>query len=428
MSFTQKILIAMAAGIVVGVTFSVVGAPLQAVSDVLVDGLLDAVGRIFVLLLQMMVVPLVLVSIVCGVASLGGLGALGRVGVKTIGLFLVTTAIALVIALTLAILVSPGEGFALAGDVDYRTQTPPPLSDVFVNMFPANPVRALADGQMLQIIVFALLLGFAINLSGESGRRVGAVFSDLNEVVMKLVTIVIRTAPVGVFALVATTFAAQGLDLFRPLAGYALILVLGLLLHGGLTYTLVLRLARLSPIGFFNKMRAVLTFAFSTASSGATLPLTLGTVKRRLGVDNSVASFSVPLGATINMDGTAIMLGVATVFISNVYGIDLSVGDYLAVVLTATLASIGTAAVPGAGLIMIALVLGQVGLPVEGIALIIGIDRLLDMLRTAVNVCGDGAVACLVARSEGALNLATFNDPEATLDTVARPATAEATQ
>ncbi len=428
MSFTQKILIAMAAGIVVGTTFSVVGAPLQAVSDVLVDGLLDAVGRIFVVLLQMMVVPLVLVSVVCGVASLGGLGALGRVGVKTIGLFLMTTAIALVIALTLAILVSPGEGFALAGDVDYRTQTPPPLSDVFVNMFPANPVRALADGQMLQIIVFALLLGFAINLSGESGQRVGAVFSDLNEVVMKLVTIVIRTAPAGVFALVATTFAAQGLDLFRPLAGYALVLVLGLLLHGGLTYTLVLRLARLSPIGFFNKMRAVLTFAFSTASSGATLPLTLGTVKRRLGVDNSVASFSVPLGATINMDGTAIMLGVATVFISNVYGIDLSVGDYLAVVLTATLASIGTAAVPGAGLIMIALVLGQVGLPVEGIALIIGIDRLLDMLRTAVNVCGDGAVACLVARSEGALNLATFNDPEATLDTVARPATAEATQ
>jgi len=172
----------------------------------------------------------------------------------------------------------------------------------------------------------------------------------------------------------------------------------------------------------------VLMFAFSTASSGATLPLTLGTVKRRLGVDNSVASFSVPLGATINMDGTAIMLGVATVFISNVYGIDLSVGDYLAVVLTATLASIGTAAVPSAGLIMIALVLGQVGLPVEGIALIIGIDRLLDMLRTAVNVCGDGAVSCLVARTEGALNYATFNDSRAALDTVASPATAEAAQ
>ena len=427
MSFTQKILIAMGAGIVVGVTFNVVGAPLQAVNAVLVDGLLDAVGRIFVVLLQMMVVPLVLVSIVCGVASLGDIGSLGRIGLKTVGLFLLTTAIALVIALTLALTVSPGEGFELAGDMAYESQPPPPLSDVFVNMFPANPVRALADGQMLQIIVFALLLGFSINLAGAAGRRVGAVFSDLNEVIMKLVTIVIRTAPVGVFALVATTFAAQGLELFRPLAGYAIVLVLGLALHFAVTYTLVLRLARLSPVGFFTKMRAVLMFAFSTASSGATLPLTLGTVKRRLGVDNSVASFSVPLGATINMDGTAIMLGVATVFISNVYGIDLSVGDYLAVVLTATLASIGTAAVPSAGLIMIALVLGQVGLPVEGVALIIGIDRLLDMLRTAVNVCGDGAVTCLVARSEGALDLATFNDPEATLDTVARPATAEAT-
>ncbi len=428
MSFTQKILIAMGAGIVLGVTFNVVGAPLQAVNAVLVDGLLDAVGRIFVVLLQMMVVPLVLVSIVCGVASLGDIGSLGRIGLKTVGLFLLTTAIALVIALTLALTVSPGEGFELAGDMAYESQPPPPLSDVFVNMFPANPVRALADGQMLQIIVFALLLGFAINLAGAEGRRVGAVFSDLNEVIMKLVTIVIRTAPLGVFALVATTFAAQGLELFRPLAGYAIVLVLGLALHVAVTYTLVLRLARLSPVGFFTKMRAVLMFAFSTASSGATLPLTLGTVKRRLGVDNSVASFSVPLGATINMDGTAIMLGVATVFISNVYGIDLSVGDYLAVVLTATLASIGTAAVPSAGLIMIALVLGQVGLPVEGVALIIGIDRLLDMLRTAVNVCGDGAVTCLVARSEGALDLATFNDPEATLDTVARPATAEATQ
>ncbi len=428
MSFTQKILIAMAAGIVVGAIFNVVGAPLAAVNALLVDGLLNAVGRIFVVLLQMMVVPLVLVSIVCGVAALGDLASLGRVGLKTIGLFLLTTAIALVIALTLALIVSPGEGFELAGDMAFQGQVPPPLSDVFVDMFPPNPVRALADGQMLQIIVFALLFGFAINLSGEAGRRVGAVFSDLNEVVMKLVTIVIRTAPVGVFALVTTTFAAQGLDLFIPLAGYAIVLVLGLLLHVALTYTLVLRLARLSPIGFLAKMRAVLMFAFSTASSGATLPLTLATVRKRLGVGDSVASFSVPLGATINMDGTAIMLGVATVFISNVYGINLSVGDYLAVVLTATLASIGTAAVPSAGLIMIALVLGQVGLPVEGIALIIGIDRLLDMLRTAVNVCGDGAVACLVAQSEGVLDRATFDDPDAALDAAARPATPGAAQ
>ena len=361
MSFTQKILIAMAAGIVVGVTFSMVGAPLQPVNDVLVDGLLDAIGRIFVALLQMMVVPLVLVSIVCGVASLGDLRALGRVGVKTLGLYLLTTAIALVLALTLARVVSPGQGFDLAGEVAYQSQPPPPLTEVFVNMFPANPVRALAEGQMLQIIFFALLLGFAITRAGEAGRRIGAIFSDLNAVIMKMVSLVIRTAPLGVFALITTTFAAQGLELFRPLAGYAIVVAVSLLLHVCLTYTAVLRLARLSPIAFLTKMRAVMTFAFSTASSSATIPLTLGTVKKRLGVGNSVASFTVPLGATINMDGTAIMQGVATVFIANVYGVDLVLADYLTVVLIATLASIGTAAVPSAGLIMLAMVLGQVG-------------------------------------------------------------------
>ena len=307
MSFTQKILVAMAAGIVVGATFSMVGAPLQPVNDVLVDGLLDAIGRIFVALLQMMVVPLVLVSIVCGVASLGDLRALGRVGVKTLGLYLLTTAIALLLALTLARVVSPGQGFQLAGEVAYQGQPPPPLTEVFVNMFPANPVRALAEGQMLQIIFFALLLGFAITLAGEAGRRIGVIFSDLNAVIMKMVSLVIRTAPLGVFALITTTFAAQGLELFRPLAGYAIVVAVSLLLHLCLTYTVVLRLARLSPIAFLTKMRAVMTFAFSTASSSATIPLTLGTVKKRLGVGNSVASFTVPLGATINMDGTAIM-------------------------------------------------------------------------------------------------------------------------
>ncbi|WP_428103421.1 dicarboxylate/amino acid:cation symporter [Candidatus Rariloculus sp.] len=418
----------MAAGIVVGVTFSMVGAPLQPVNDVLVDGLLDAIGRIFVALLQMMVVPLVLVSIVCGVASLGDLRALGRVGVKTLGLYLLTTAIALVLALTLARVVSPGQGFDLAGEVAYQSQPPPPLTEVFVNMFPANPVRALAEGQMLQIIFFALLLGFAITRAGEAGRRIGAIFSDLNAVIMKMVSLVIRTAPLGVFALITTTFAAQGLELFRPLAGYAIVVAVSLLLHVCLTYTAVLRLARLSPIAFLTKMRAVMTFAFSTASSSATIPLTLGTVKKRLGVGNSVASFTVPLGATINMDGTAIMQGVATVFIANVYGVDLVLADYLTVVLIATLASIGTAAVPSAGLIMLAMVLGQVDLPVEGIALIIGIDRLLDMMRTAVNVCGDGAVTCLVARTERALDLATFNDPDAVMDGMVRPAAASSAQ
>jgi DAACS family dicarboxylate/amino acid:cation (Na+ or H+) symporter len=286
---------------------------------------------------------------------------------------------------------------------------------VFINIFPANPVRALADGQMLQIIVFALLLGFAITLAGDAGRRISAIFADLNEVIMRMVLLVIRTAPIGVFALVARTFATQGLDVFRPLAGYFIAVVLALVLHLCITYTGLVRLAGLNAVRFFGKMRAVMTFAFSTSSSSATIPLTLNTLEQRLGVRNSVAAFTVPLGATINMDGTAIMQGVATVFIANVYAVDLTLANYLTVILTAVLASIGTAAVPGAGLIMLAMVLGQVGLPVEGIGLIIGIDRLLDMLRTAVNVTGDAAVTCFIARSEGALDEAVFSDPDAVL-------------
>jgi Na+/H+-dicarboxylate symporter len=238
-------------------------------------------------------------------------------------------------------------------------------------------------------------------------------------VIMKMVMLIIRTAPVGVFALIGRTFATEGLEIFVPLAGYFIAVALALVLHLLVTYTSLLRLARLDPWIFLSKMRTAMTFAFSTSSSSATIPVTLSTVEHRLGVRNSVASFTVPLGATINMDGTAIMQGVATVFIANVYGVDLSLGNYLAVILTATLASIGTAAVPGAGLIMLAMVLAQVGLPVEGIALIIGIDRLLDMLRTAVNVTGDAAVTSFVARSEDALDRAVFNDPAASAERAA---------
>jgi DAACS family dicarboxylate/amino acid:cation (Na+ or H+) symporter len=233
---------------------------------------------------------------------------------------------------------------------------------------------------------------------------------------MKMVLMVIKIAPIGVFALIAETFAVQGVDIFGPLAGYFFAVILSLFLHLSLTYSIILRSSGLNPLRFFAKLRAVMTFAFSTSSSSATIPLTLNTVEKRLGVRNSVAAFTVPLGATINMDGTAIMQGVATVFVANVYGVDLGVGDFLTVILTATLASVGTAAVPSAGLVMLAMVLGQVGLPVEGIGLIIGIDRLLDMLRTAVNVTGDSAVTCVVAKSEGALEQDIFDDPSVTID------------
>jgi Na+/H+-dicarboxylate symporter len=318
--------------------------------------------------------------------------------------------------LLVATSISPGDGFELAGGVAYESRPAPRLADVFINMFPANPIRALADGEMLQIIVFALLIGLATTLAGEAGRRIARVFEDLNEVIMRLVLIVIRAAPIGVFALVARTFATQGFDVFVPLAGYVLAVVVALVLHVLLTYTTLLRLAGLSLARFFAKMRAVAAFAFSTASSSATIPLTLETLEKRMGVRNSVAAFTVPLGATVNMDGTAIMQAAATVFVANVYGVDLAMTDYLMVVLTATSASIATAAVPGAGLIMLAMVLAQVGLPIEGIGLIIGIDRLLDMLRTVVNVGGDLVCTCVVARSEGAIDLDVYNDPQAGFD------------
>ena len=416
MTYTQKILLAMAAGVVFGVALNAFAEPGHPLFDFLVSSLFDPVGRIFIALLQMMVVPLVLVSLVCGVTALGDVAALGRLGVKTFGLYMITTAVAIVLALALSSIVAPGQGFELAGDVAFESRAAPPLSEVLVNMFPANPIRALAEGQMLQIIVFALFLGFALTRCGETGARIAAIFEDLNTVIMRMVLMVIALAPIGVFALIAQTFAEQGIEIFRPLAGYFFCVFAALMLHLLLTYPTILTLSGLSPIRFLGKMRAVMAFAFSTSSSGATIPLTLNTVEKRLGVRNSVASFTIPLGATINMDGTAIMQGCATVFIANVYGVDLGVGDFISVVLTATLASIGTAAVPGAGLVMLAMVLGQVGLPVEGIGLILGIDRLLDMLRTAVNVTGDSAVTCAVAKSEGALERFVFDDPDVTIE------------
>jgi len=260
----------------------------------------------------------------------------------------------------------------------------------------------------------ALLFGVAITLSGERGRHVLNLFHDLDVVVMKMVELIMRLAPYGVFALITRTFAGQGLELIAPLAGYFLTLTTALALHALLVYPTLLKVfAGLNPLTFLRKMRDPASFAFSTASSGATIPITLRTAEAKLGVDNAVASFTVPLGATINMDGTAIMQGVATVFIANVYAVDLTTTDYLMVVLTATLASIGTAAVPGVGLIMLTMVLNQVGLPVEGIALIIGVDRILDMMRTACNVTGDCTVTCIIAKSENALNIDTFNDPMA---------------
>ena len=264
---------------------------------------------------------------------------------------------------------------------------------------------------MLPIIVFAGMVGLGITLAGRPGEIVLDFFKALNEVVMKMVLLVMELAPIGVFLLLARIFANEGFGAIRPLSRYFFVVLLVLLIHAVVTYSVILRsLGGVSPLLFFRKLRAVLAFAFSTSSSGATIPVTLRTVEKRMGVHNSIAAFTIPLGATINMDGTAIMQGVATGFIAQAYGIELGLGDFLAVIFTATLASIGTAAIPSAGLIMLAIVLRQVNLPVEGIALIIGVDRLLDMTRTAVNVCGDAAVTLVVAKSQKQFDRSIFDD------------------
>jgi Na+/H+-dicarboxylate symporter len=399
----------MGAGMVIGLLLNAIGVA-GFVEDYVVGGLFYVGGAVFLASLKLLVVPLVFVSLVCGTAALEDLTRLGRVGGKTVALYLVTTATAISLALVAAVAVRPGADFHLETDTVFKVQEPPSLAETIINLFPSNPVQAMAEGNMLQIIVFAGLFGLALTLAGAPGKRVLAFFGDVNEVIMKLVMLLMEIAPYGVFCLIAKVFAQQGFGAIGPLIQYFSVVLGVLLLHAFCTYPLLLRgLTRLSPITFFRNMRAPLALAFSTASSNATLPVTLETVEHRLGVDNSIASFTVPLGATINMDGTAIMQGVATAFIAQAYGIDLGVTAYLMVVLTATLASIGTAGVPGVGLIMLAMVLRQVNLPVEGIGLIIGVDRLLDMARTAVNVTGDATVTCIVAKSEGQFSSEIFH-------------------
>ncbi len=400
MSLTMKILLGMFLGLVTGVTFNLNGID-GAFSSFFVDEFFHVVGKVFLALLKLLVVPLVFVSLVCGTAALDDVRKLGRVGGKSFGLYILTTAIAISLALLMALIIQPGVGFNLMSETSFQMKEAPTLAQTFINIFPSNPIKAMVEGNMLQIIVFSILFGLALTLVGEKGKPVLQLFQSANEVIMKMVLIIMELAPYGVFCLIAQVFAKQGLDAIAPLSKYFFVVTLVLLMHITLVYPLILKfLCGLNPLVFFRNFRNVILFAFSTASSNATLPVNLETCEHKLGVKNSIASFTLPLGATINMDGTAIMQGVATVFIAQAYGVGLDAVDFLMVVLTAVLASIGTAGVPGVGLIMLALVLNQVGLPVEGIGLIIGVDRLLDMMRTAVNVTGDATISCVVAKSE----------------------------
>ena len=421
-NLTTKIIIAMFSGILVGVLLQLLMPNGQdfvipfylfdlSLQSFLVNGIFEIGGQIFVTCLKMLVVPLVFVSLICGTCSLKDTSQLGRIGGKAIGLYLITTTIAISLAMFIALLVSPGEGVNMVSDTTFIAKEAPSLSQVIIQMFPSNPFKAFTEGNMLQVIIFSLLFGIAMVLAGDAGQRLAKTFEDLNTVIMRLVTILMNLAPYGVFCLLAKLFTNISWDVIGNLIIYFITVFFVLLIHAFATYPIILKtLTNLNSLMFLRKMRDAALFAFSTSSSNATIPVTLETATQKLGAKNSIASFTVPLGATINMDGTAIMQGVATVFIAQVFNIDLAFSDYLLVILTATLASIGTAGVPGVGLIMLAMVLGQVGLPVEGIALIIGVDRLLDMTRTAVNITGDSMVTLIVAKSEKQLNQETFND------------------
>jgi Na+/H+-dicarboxylate symporter len=408
---TTKVLMALVAGIIVGIL--VYSMPSGTLKDtVLVDGIFLFLGQVFLRGIMMLVVPLVFISLVNGAANMGDVTKLGRIGSKTILFYMTTTAIAIVIALTLGVFLKPGIGLDMGAveAVEVTARETVPLVQIFYEMIPNNIVGAMAAGSMLQIIVFALLTGVGISLLGEKGEYLSTLFEKLNDLIMKLVEIIMIFAPIGVFGLIARTFSTVGYSAMIPLMKYIGTVYIGLLIHATVVYGSMFKIfAGLSLRKFYKKFLPAMSVAFSTASSGATIPVTLEITERDMGVSKEVSSFTVPLGATINMDGTAIMQGVASLFVAQVYGIEMTLPMMLTIVLTATLASIGTAGVPGAGAIMLTMVLQSVGLPLEGIGLIMGIDRLVDMARTAINVTGDAVCTTIIAKSEGGLNEEIFN-------------------
>ncbi|MGF7531261.1 dicarboxylate/amino acid:cation symporter [Bacillus paralicheniformis] len=399
MKLATKIIIALLLGAAVGIILNVTSPDLFSKLNTFLFGPL---GTIFLNLIKMLVVPIVFFSLTLGVAGLGDPKKLGRIGAKTISFFLVTTAIAIIIGLVLALVIKPGTiGTYDTSAAEYSAQKAPSIAETLLNIIPTNPVQAMAEGNMLQIIAFSILVGLGITMLGKKADALLKVVEQGNDLMMYLVNLVMKFAPYGTFGLIAGAIGSQGWDAIKAMGLYMIVVILALFIHTIVTYgSAIAFLAKRNPLTFFKDFSEVMLVAFSTSSSNATLPVSMDVAQRKLKVPEPISSFVQPLGATINMDGTAIMQGVATVFIAQVYGNDLSLTQLLMVVLTAVLASIGTAGVPGVGLIMLAMVLQTVGLPVEGIALILGIDRLLDMIRTAVNTTGDAACAVIVTETE----------------------------
>jgi len=360
---------------------------------------------IFINLLKMLIVPLVFFSLVSGISSLGNLKSIGNISLKTITLYLITTAIAVSLSLFIGAIFQPGSGVNTANLISPdKLPQGQGIYQTILDIFPANIIEAMANNQMLAIVFFSIIFGLALNKTNHLTNNLSESFEKLNTVFMQLVVMIIAFAPIGVFCLIGKFVIADGLNVFGEALKYVILLIATLFLHMFITYSVLIKFfTRLSLKTFFLKMKDVAVFAFSTSSSAATIPVTLKTVENELGVNKNVAAFVVPVGATINMDGTAIMQGMATIFIAQMSGIDLSLIQYVQVVLLAVATSIGTAAVPSAGTITLVIILQQFGLPLEAIGIILAVDRILDMTRTAINVTGDAAVACVVAESEGML-------------------------
>jgi len=412
MGLSTKIFIALLTGALLGVGIHYLVPAGFFRDSIIIEGIFYVIGQGFIRLMQMLVVPLVFFSLICGSMAIGDTKTLGKVGVKTLLFYLFTTALAVVIALMAAYLINPGLGLDIeaveTADITASTEKVS-FTDTLLNMIPKNPFGSLAEGDMLPVIVFALFAGIILAKLGEKTSTAANFFQNGNEVMMAMTRVIMRLAPIGVFCLIARTFANLGFAAFRPMLKYMGGVTIGLLIQCFVVYQLLLfGFARLNPIKFIKKFAPVMGFAFSTATSNAAIPMSIDILEKRMGVSKQISSFTIPLGATINMDGTSIMQGVAVVFIAQAYGINLTPENLLTVTATATLASIGTAGVPSVGLVTLSMVLSSVGLPVEGIALIMGIDRILDMMRTAVNVTGDAVCTLIVAGQEGEVDKGVF--------------------
>lgn len=408
---SQQIFISLIIGIVVGILIHYFMPEGHFRDDILIEGIFYTIGQVFIRLMQMLVVPLVFFSIADGCRNLGDTETLGKVGIRIVAFYICTTALAIFLSLMLARLINPGKGMNLslgANEFEVDSGEEFSISKTILNFVPTNPIGALANGEMIQIIIFAVIVGLLIASMEDRLMTLGNVVTEMNDLMMGMTMWVMKLAPIGVFFLITRTFASLGYDVIISMLSYMATVLGGLAVQLILVYMVLLAaFTRVNPINFLKKFAPVMTFAFSTASSNATVPVNIKTLEE-MGVDRKISSFTIPLGATINMDGTAIMQGVAVVFIANAYNIDLTAADFATVILTATIASVGTAGIPSVGLITLSMVLQSVGLPVEGIAMIMGIDRILDMARSAINVSGDASGTIIVANSVGAFDKEKF--------------------